>query len=207
KRTDAHFRSILTADQAAKYEQFKRAMHEPIPPYPLPVPLEQLARALELTPEQLGKAKGIVEQAQIDIRAAFESIKDLNEIRKALEEILKRADEQFRGILTNEQARKYEQIKKGMHANPYPYPLPFPLEVLARELQLTPEQVEKAQAIVGQAQRDIRLAVDSIRDPHQLRRVLEEILMRTDRQFRSILTDPQAAKYEEMKKHRGGSSG
>lgn len=207
KRADEQFRNILTPEQAAKYDQLKSGMGGKQYPYPLPLPLDRLAKALELTSDQIEKAKAIVEQTEKDIRATFESIKDPSELRKAIEEILKRTDAQFRGILTDAQAAKYDEIKRGMSQKAYPYPLPFPLEVLVRELQLTSEQVDKAMAIVEQAAGDIRTAVDTIRDREQLKQALEQILMRTDQQFRSILTEQQAAKYDEMKKHRRGSGG
>jgi Spy/CpxP family protein refolding chaperone len=204
KRADAQFRSLLTPEQAAKYDQLKKGPRPPQLPYPLPAPLEHLARLLSLSPDQVRQAAAIVEQAQKDLHAALETIKDPAALKQAVEEILRRADEQFRSILTPEQAAKYEAFKRGSNQPKFPYPLPFPLEVLARELQLSPEQVQSAMHIVEDAGNALRRAFDTISDPNQLRGVVSEILKRADEQFRSLLTPEQAAKYEEMKKKRSG---
>jgi Spy/CpxP family protein refolding chaperone len=207
QRADSQFVAILTAEQAAKYEEIKERLHQPTIPYPLFAPLERLAIALGLSPDQIQQAKAIVEQAQKDLRAAMDTITDPAELRTAIQGILKRADEQFRAILTAEQLEKYEQLKRGMHQVRPPYPLPFPLEILAQRLQLTNEQIEKAKAIVEAAAQEIKTAVETIQDPTELRQTIQQILVRADREFRSILTEEQAAIYDQMKHRRRGTEG
>ncbi len=206
-RADSQFVAILTAEQAAKYEEIKKGLLRKPIPYPLFARLERLALLLNLSPEQLKQAQAIVEQAQNDLRAALARITDPAELRTAIQEILKRADEQFRAILTAEQLAKYEQLKGGLHQVRPPYPLPFPLEVLTQKLQLTPEQVEKAKAIIEAAAQAIKAAVESTQDPAELRQKIQQILVRADQAFRSILTEQQAAIYDQMKHLRRGSGG
>lgn len=199
QRTNRQFMSILSREQAQMYEQIKQKMRPPMPPYPLPIPLEQLARTLQLTPEQIQQAKEIVEKGQQDIRSAMENIKEKDKLQAALQEILKWADGEFTKLLTKEQAEKYHQMKKSMHQPKLPYPLPLPLEQLAQLLTLSQEQIVKAKQIVEMAARDIRAVVDHVRNPQELEKAIESILKKADTQFNSILNEAQKAKYQEIK--------
>jgi len=200
KNTDAAFQNILTEQQRLVYARMKNPQPAISIPYPLILPLEHLVRILALTSEQTELAKAIVEDALKEMRAAAESVKNKDELRAMFEAIMKRADSRFRALLTAEQAAKYDQLKKPSHQPRYPYPLILPLETLARELALTRDQVQKASAIVETAMREIRQAVDTINDKNELQKVLEQIMMRTDAQFTSILTSEQIIKYEAIKK-------
>jgi len=206
KRADLQFRTILNEQQRIKYDQLKHKQQAPLP-YPLILPLDQLARALALTPEQIALAKGIVEDAMKEIRFTVENVKDKEALRKALEAIIKRTDEAFRALLTQEQSAKYDQIKKTVHQQHYPYPLILPLEVLAKDLALNREQIQKANTIIQAAMLDIRRAVDTIKDKDELQKVVEQIKVRSDAQFKSILNAQQIAKYEEIKKKIRASNG
>lgn len=199
QRANRQFMSILSREQAQMYEQIKQKMRPPMPPYPLPIHLEQLAHALQLTPEQIQQAKGIVEKGQQDIRSAMENIKEKDKLQAALQEILKWADGEFTKLLTKEQAEKYQLIKKSMHQPKFPYPLPLPLEQLAQLLTLSQEQIMKAKMIVDMAARDIRAVVDHVRNPQELEKAIESILKKADAQFNSILNEAQKAKYQEIK--------
>ncbi len=207
KNADAAFQNILTEEQKLVYARMKIPQPAISVPYPLILPLEHLVRILALTSEQTELAKAIVENALKEMRAAAESVKNKDELRQVFETIMKRADAQFRALLTAEQVVKYDQLKKPSHQPKYPYPLILPLETLARELSLSRDQVQKANAIVEVAMRDIRQAVDTIRDKDELQKVLEQIMMRTDLQFTSILTPEQTIKYEAIKKKVRGSGG
>jgi len=53
---------------------------------------------------------------------------------------------------------------------------------------------------------DVRHAVDTIKDKDELQKVVEQIKVRTDAQFKSVLNAQQNAKREEIKKNVRGSN-
>ncbi len=205
-RLDAEIRAILTPEQ---YERWKNRQHQIKNhggvPYPLVLPLEQLARHLELTPEQITQARVLVHNAQLALRHAVETIHEREKLKEAIESIFKRTGAQFQSLLDREQLAKYNDLKR-RHAQPkLPYPLPSPLDQLARLLSLTPDQLEKARAIVRGAEVAIRQAVETQTDKKELRTTVGNILKRAESAFRSILTPEQERLYEQWKQRGKGS--
>lgn len=197
---DAEIRSILTPEQ---YELWKNRQREIKQnggvPYPLLLPLDQLARLLELTPDQVSQARIIVHNAQQALRQAVETIRDREKLKEAVEAIFQRADAQFRSLLTREQLAKYNELKNRGAQPKLPYPLPALLDQLARLLNLTPDQLEQARVVVRRAEAALKDAFGSQTDREELRATVESILQRTEAAFKAILTPEQLRTYEQWK--------
>lgn len=206
-RLDAEVQAILTPEQYKRWKNHQREIknHGGVP-YPLVFPLERLARLLELTPEQVAQARILVHNAQLALRHAVETIREREKLKEAIESIFNRTDARFQSLLTPEQLVKYKEIKNQRRQTKVPYPLPAPLEQLARLLSLTPDQLEKAKAIVKGAEAALKHAIGTQTDREELRTAVENILKRAEAAFRSILTPEQQRLYEEWK-HRGKGRG
>jgi len=206
-RLDAEVQAILTPEQYERWKNHQREIknHGGVP-YPLVLPLDRLARLLELTPEQVAQARILVHNAQLALRHAVETIHEREKLKEAIESIFNRTDARFQSLLTREQLVKYKEIKNQRTQPKLPYPLPGSLEQLARLLSLTPDQLEKAKAIVRGAEAALKHAVETQTDREELRTTVENILKRAEAAFRSILTPEQLRLYEQWK-HRGKGRG
>lgn len=203
-RLDAEVQAILTPEQ---YEHWKNRQKQIKDqggvPYPLVLPLDRLARLLELTPDQLEQARVLVHNAQLALRHAVETIHEREKLKETIESIFKRTDAAFQSLLTREQLAKYNEIKTRRTQPKQPYPLPAPLDQLARILSLTPDQLEKAKAIVKGAEAAITQAIETKTDG-ELRTTVGSILKRAEAAFRSILTPEQLRLYEQWKQRGKG---
>ncbi|MEX1275895.1 MAG: hypothetical protein WEE20_08185 [Bacteroidota bacterium] len=204
-RLDAEVRAILTPEQYDRWKNRQREIKDQGGvPYPLIFPLDRLARLLELTPDQVAQAEVIVHDAQMALRHAVETIHEREKLREAIESIFKRADARFQSLLSRGQLAKYNDLKSRRAQPKLPYPLPSRLDQLARLLSLTPDQLEKARAIVRGAEGAIRQAVETQTDKKELRTTVGNILKRAESAFRSILTPEQVRLYEQWKQRGKG---
>lgn len=205
-RLDAEVQAILTPEQYKHWKnRQKQIKDQGGVPYPLVLPLDRLARLLELTPDQIEQARVLVHNAQLALRHAVETIHEREKLKEAIESIFKRTDAAFQSLLTREQLAKYNEIKAQRTQPKQPYPLPAPLDQLARLLSLTPDQLEKAKTIVKGAEAAITHAIETKTDG-ELRTTVGGILKRAEAAFRSILTPEQLRLYEQWKQ-RGKTRG
>lgn len=202
---DTQVQAILTPEQYDRWKNRQREIRDQGGvPYPLLLPLEQLARHLELTPEQITQTRVLVHNAQMALRRAVETIHEREKLREAIESIFKRADARFQRLLSREQRVKYNDLRKHNTQTRFPYPLPAPLEHLARLLSLTPDQLTRATAIVRGAEAALRQAGETHMDKEELRTTVENILKRAESAFRSILTPEQLRLYEQWRQRGKG---
>ena len=205
-RLDAEVQAILTPEQYERWKNHQKQIKDQGGvPYPLVVPLDRLARLLELTPDQIEQARVLVHNAQLALRHAVETIHERGKLKEAIESIFKRTDAAFQSLLTREQLAKYHEIKAQRTQPKQPYPLPALLDHLARLLSLTPDQLEKAKTIVKGAEAAITHAIETKTDG-ELRTTVGGILKRAEAAFRSILTPEQLRLYEQWKQ-RGKARG
>ncbi len=75
--------------------------------------LERLKQELNLTPEQVTKIQKILDSAQKQAEADREKYQgDREAMMKAMRERWEKIDKEIEAVLTKEQKKKYEQIKK-----------------------------------------------------------------------------------------------
>lgn len=109
---EEEIKTILTQEQFEQWQKMKGRFGHMGGPKALFDRLRHLARALQLSDEQVEQARAIFDQARQDIKAAFASATDRSVVRETIKEILKIADEQFRSILTTDQLAKYDELIK-----------------------------------------------------------------------------------------------
>lgn len=162
--------------------------------------LEGLARELGLEGEQLEK-----------VRAAFE------ESQNAVRESYQKRDEKIRDLLDEEQAKRYDALRREAQGRMRPGgrgegerggprgSSRSPQELIRRalgNLELTEEQQGKVREILSEIQGEIEALVSSAReegaDPRDLRGKIEALRATVLEKVRPILTEEQLAKLGEM---------
>ncbi|MGC8809313.1 MAG: efflux RND transporter periplasmic adaptor subunit [bacterium] len=113
-----------------------------VPPSPIPSPEQTLARLkkeLQLTPAQEGQIKIIFQDAQKEIQAVGRA-GDAAEFKNKIKEVRQSIRQKIRGVLTEEQKKKYALLEQSTETAQAPAPV-FKVWILNAEGKPTPVEI------------------------------------------------------------------
>ena len=173
--------------------------------------LMKMSQSLNLTEEQEAKIKPFLEDESTKIKAIRDDSSLTREQKRAkVREIHSATYEQFKPILTLEQQKKHDEMRKSVgewHKRGHFVASPADrLERMSRYLDLTEEQKTKIKPILEDESAKIKALRDdqSITSRQQKRDKMREIRVGTFEQIKPLLTADQLKKHDEMMKQRKG---
>ncbi len=149
----AHRDNVLKIPNAAlrfrpDFARKEAGSSSPKPPtaavVPSPIPsaeqtLARLKKDLQLTPAQEGQIKIIFQDAQKEIQAVRRA-GDAEELKNKIKEVRQSIRQKIRGVLTEEQKRKYALLEQSAETAPAPAPV-FKVWILNAEGKPTPVEI------------------------------------------------------------------
>ena len=160
---------------------------------------------LNFTQEQKGQMKSIND----DFRKQMQELKKndgitVKEWKSRKESLSKNHREQIQNLLTNDQKVQLEKIKQGQKSNREAYSKAR-MEKMSERLNLNKEQKEKLGSLrSGMSEKIKTIRSNESLSQEQKKDQVKELMKTQKEEMKSILTDEQFKKMQEMKSHHGG---
>jgi Spy/CpxP family protein refolding chaperone len=165
------------------------------PPLTIDQKVEKLKTSLDLTEEQTADLQLILRNSEKQAQNIRELNRDDAEaIKVAMADLDKETDQQIRNILTTEQQKKYENVKRS-----------FPpagglknreISELKERLNLTDAQVAQIEPILTSTREQMQeLRENRSGDRQQMRSRMQSIMQERDKKIEAILTESQKQEY------------
>lgn len=172
---------------------------------------ESVQKELKLTDEQLTKVREVGEKLRAEMRDSFAGLRDIQDAQERRDKMTGLSDEfdtkareQLRDVLSREQMMRLFQIRLQVRGTLYALNNPR----IARRLQLTEEQKQKAAELQKSTQEKVMAGYQGLRDVpedqrrakmEELRASAQKVAADTEKQALELLTPEQKTTLEQMK--------
>jgi len=165
--------------------------------------MEKLSKELNLTKEQQGKIRPILENEMKEMRTVREdSSLTPEQKREKTKAIHQTTKESINKTLTPEQQKKFAEMKEDARENRQGM-AEKRIEMMSEKLNLTEQQKKDIKPIIENEMKEMRtVREDSSLTPEQRREKTKAIRQTTQAELNKILTPEQQKKYAEMEEHR-----
>lgn len=159
--------------------------------------VQKLKKELQLTDEQTGQIKEILETERTEMQQEREESPGQKPVRREDIEASKTfVDAQISNILTDEQFEKYQEMKKDMVTD-------VQTLRLAKQLNLSETQARQMQKVlVARREKMNKLRNENTGDRRKMREQGMKLMQQSNKAVEKILTPEQLKKYRELQKER-----